>query len=154
MFQPIAVRCKRLLVDPHARFRRVTTTLALLAMTLCLAGVAARAETELMMVEQTHCEWCEAWNAEVGGVYHLTDEGKRAPLRRQDLFDPMPENVSIEGRVHFTPTFILLVDGREVGRIEGYPGEHFFWPMLAQLLNRAPRKAPETMEPKGKETGS
>lgn len=91
------------------------------------------------MVEQAACEWCEAWNTQIGGIYHLTEEGKRAPLRRQDLFDDWPADIEIKGQVHFTPTFILLVDGSEVGRIEGYPGEDFFWPLLAQLLNRTPR---------------
>jgi len=103
----------------------------------CWSG-AARAETELLMVEQAGCEWCAAWNREVGEVYGKTEEGRRAPLRRQDLFAAWPDDVTINGQVHFTPTFILLVDGREAGRIEGYPGEHFFWPLLTQMLNRTP----------------
>jgi hypothetical protein len=101
----------------------------------------ARADTTLLMVEQEHCEWCAAWNAEIGGIYHLTDEGKRAPLRRQNLFEVWPDDIAIEGQVHFTPTFILLLDGEEVGRIEGYPGQDFFWPLLNQMLNRTPAGA-------------
>lgn len=96
------------------------------------------------MVEQEHCEWCEAWNREIGGVYHLTEEGKRAPLRRVDIFSALPEDIEIKMRAQFTPTFILLNDNVEVGRIEGYPGEHFFWPMLNELLRKLPpRAAPE-----------
>jgi hypothetical protein len=102
-----------------------------------LSAVPARAEFQLLMVEQMHCEWCEAWNEEIGVVYDKTDEGRRAPLRRVDLFDTMPDGITIAGQVHFTPTFVLLENGREVGRIEGYPGEHFFWPMLEILLDRA-----------------
>lgn len=123
---------------------------ALLAMLVLLAAPShpARADQaglELLMVEQAHCEWCEAWNQEIGAVYSRTEEGRRAPLRRQDLFADWPAGIEITGQVHFTPTFILLRDGREIGRIEGYPGEHFFWPLLAQLLNRTPRNgAPST----------
>ncbi|WP_420402333.1 transcriptional regulator [Nisaea sp.] len=113
----------------------------------CWPG-SVRAETQLLMVEQEGCEWCDAWNREIGEVYHKTDEGKRAPLRRQDLFAAWPDDVTIRGQIHFTPTFILLVDGREAGRIEGYPGENFFWPLLAQLLNRTPR-GPDTKEGNG-----
>src|SRR6056297_1001007 len=29
-------------------------------------------------------------------------------------------------------------EGQELGRIEGYPGAHFFWPMLNQLLDAHP----------------
>jgi thioredoxin-related protein len=36
--------------------------------------------------------------------------------------------------VNFTPTFILMDDGQELGRIEGYPGENFFWAVLEKLL--------------------
>ncbi len=34
----------------------------------------------------------------------------------------------------FTPTFVLFDDGREIGRIEGYPGEDFFWGLLQNLV--------------------
>jgi hypothetical protein len=88
----------------------------------------------LVMVEQVGCYWCEAWDEEIGVVYAITDEGQRAPLRRIDLFDPMPDDITVRSKARFTPTFILLRDGVEVGRIEGYPGEDFFWPMLNQLL--------------------
>jgi hypothetical protein len=37
----------------------------------------------------------------------------------------------------FTPTFVLVEDGTEAGRIEGYPGEDFFWPLLAKLIAQA-----------------
>ncbi len=101
-----------------------------------------KAASELLMVEQAGCEWCAIWNEEIGGIYHLTDEGKRAPLRRQDLFDAWPTDILIKGQVHFTPTFILLEDGTETGRIEGYPGEDFFWPMLVRLLDKNKRAKP------------
>jgi hypothetical protein len=37
---------------------------------------------------------------------------------------------------HHTATG-LVVDGVEKGRIEGCPGEDFFWGLLAQILTRA-----------------
>jgi hypothetical protein len=27
-------------------------------------------------------------------------------------------------------------EGREIGRIQGYPGGHFFWPMLQDILKQ------------------
>ncbi len=99
------------------------------------------------MIEQDHCEWCEAWNAEIGEVYHLTAEGKRAPLLRANIFEPLPKEIEIKLRPQFTPTFILLDGGVEVGRIEGYPGEHFFWPMLNNLLQKLPPAASGEVPP-------
>ncbi|MCR9174992.1 MAG: hypothetical protein NXI19_03195 [Alphaproteobacteria bacterium] len=119
-------------------------------LTVLLAGTptAAVADDVLLMMEQAGCHWCEIWNEEIGVVYGLTEEGKRAPLRRVEMSDPMPNDVTVRGQTHFTPTFILLRDGAEVGRIEGYPGEDFFWPMLNQLLNTPPQH-PGREAPKG-----
>ena len=115
---------------------------AMLAISLAGRATPAVAGTELLMVEQAGCAWCAAWNEEIGGIYHLTAEGKRAPLRRQDLFEAWPADITIKGSVHFTPTFILLDHGTETGRIEGYPGDAFFWPMLARLLDKDRREKP------------
>lgn len=98
---------------------------------------AAESQMALVMVEQTGCAWCARWDAEVAPAYPKTEEGARAPLRRIDLHDPVPEDLHLKSLPRLTPTFILTVDGVESGRIEGYPGEEFFWPMLNQLIARA-----------------
>ena len=36
----------------------------------------------------------------------------------------------------FTPTFAVVENGWEVGRIRGYPGDDFFWGLLGQILAR------------------
>ena len=112
---------------------------------ISLAALVAHplAAAELVMVEETYCHWCERWNEEIGVVYDKTDEGERAPLRRVDISDPIPEDLTFKSRPNYTPTFILVDDGREVGRIEGYPGEDFFWPLLGQLLAKLPTPADE-----------
>ncbi|WP_406650516.1 hypothetical protein QEZ52_15235 [Aliisedimentitalea scapharcae] len=89
--------------------------------------------TELVMVEQTGCEWCERWNQEIAPIYPKTSEGRFAPLRRVDLRN-MPDDLKITRRVNFTPTFLIVENGHEIGRLEGYPGDDFFWPVLNGLL--------------------
>lgn len=119
--------------------RLIAVVLSLIVMT----GTAQAAE--LIMVEETYCSWCKRWNEEIGVVYDKTDEGRRAPLRRLMASDPVPADLTFKTRVRYTPTFILIEDGQEVARIEGYPGEDFFWPMLGQMLDRLPPPAePET----------
>lgn len=98
---------------------------------------------ELIMVEQNGCEWCERWNDEIGVVYHKTSEGKHAPLRRVDL-RAMPESLQVDRRVSFTPTFLIVEDGQERARLEGYPGEDFFWPLLDLMLAKHTNYDPET----------
>ncbi len=96
---------------------------------------------QLIMVEQNACEWCQVWNEEVGVVYSKTPEGKIAPLRRVDIHDPLPKDLSFISHLRFTPTFILVHKGKEFGRINGYPGEDFFWGMLVKLFETLPQDA-------------
>lgn len=104
---------------------------------VCVSAPAAQAETALLMFEEVGCVWCARWNAEVGPEYPITPEGLAAPLRRLDIHDPIPEDLTLTSRPRFTPTFILVENGNEIGRIEGYPGEDFFWGLLARLIDRA-----------------
>jgi hypothetical protein len=104
--------------------------------------VSARADTYLLMAEEAGCFWCARWNAEIAPIYAKTPEGKRAPLRRYDLRGDAPD-VTFDKRVRFTPTFILIEDGIEVGRIEGYPGEDFFWGLMGMMLDRAGISLPQ-----------
>lgn len=107
-------------------------------LTLALAVASlARADPVLLMAEEPGCVWCARWNAEIAEIYPKTAEGRAAPLQRFDIREGPPAGVSLDRDVHFTPTFILVRDGREAGRIEGYPGEEFFWGLLGQLLDRA-----------------
>lgn len=114
-------------------------TRILLALLTVLAAVSAPVRAaELVMIEQAYCEWCDRWNAEIGGIYAKTPEGQRAPLRRIMINNPVPDDLTFSVPANFTPTFVLVENGAEIGRIEGYPGEHFFWPMLGRLLDRLP----------------
>ena len=103
----------------------------------CLAPMAAAAELELVMIEQPGCVYCARWNAEVAPEYPITAEGKAAPLRRLQLRDTLPPDITLSRAAVFTPTFILLSDGVEQDRIEGYPGEDFFWPLLSGMIATA-----------------
>jgi hypothetical protein len=100
------------------------------------------AAIELVMVEQEGCIWCERWNEEIGPAYPNTTEGKFAPLRRVDLYE-MPPDLTVVRRVNFTPTFLVVEDGQELARMEGYPGPDFFWPLLAKMLREYTDYDPE-----------
>jgi len=93
------------------------------------------------MFESAVCEWCEAWNNEVGIIYAKTDEGRRLPLRRIQFHDRRPEDLETVSGIRFTPTFVVFHQGEEIGRITGYPGEAHFWGLLRQLVERVPETA-------------
>ena len=122
----------------------MTRLKTLLFLALIWLPLSATAETLLLMAEEDGCVWCEKWDEEIAPIYPKTTEGKQAPLLRYDLHGVPPEGVSFARRVHYTPTFILVHDGVEMGRIEGYPGEDFFWGLLSQLIENAQIPMDET----------
>lgn len=99
---------------------------------------AGTAPLELVMFERDGCSYCLRWHQEIGPAYSKTTEGAAAPLRRIDIADPLPSEITLTGRPPvFTPTFVLLREGVEVARIEGYAGDEFFWVLLDGMLDRA-----------------
>ncbi|MGC9370858.1 MAG: hypothetical protein ACP5DX_15070 [Paracoccaceae bacterium] len=93
------------------------------------------------MFEQKGCAYCIMWHDEIGPIYPKTQEGRTAPLVTQNLRAELPEGVSVTSRPLFTPTFVLLRDGQEIWRLEGYPGEDFFWGLLNKRLQEEPEWA-------------
>jgi hypothetical protein len=107
------------------------------AVILCQTTVVSAQDLRLLMFEQPGCQYCAQWNADIAPEYPLTDEGRAAPLERVQLRDPLAEGITLVSPPMFTPTFVLLRDGVEVDRIEGYPGEDFFWGLLGQMIAKA-----------------
>jgi len=115
---------------------------------LLLALIARPAQSaELVMFEQKGCVWCQRFDREIAPAYEKTDEGKRVPLRRHDIAQPVPAELAFIRRERFTPVFVLIDEGREIGRIRGYPGDIFFWGLLANLIERLDRGESAPPEP-------
>jgi len=106
----------------------------ILGCSLWFAAPAAAAE--LVLFEAADCVWCEAWDEEIGDIYPKTPEARIAPLRRVDIHDQRPTDLAAVRGVLFTPTFVLMEDGKEVGRIVGYGGEDFFWGLLGVEMKK------------------
>lgn len=117
--------------------RMLSTAFAACVLFAFFATSALKA-AELIMFEEAGCMWCERWNEEIGVVYDRTSQGRIAPLRRLDAHQPLPPDLRALDRASYTPTFVLVEDGRDIGRILGYPGEHFFWGMLDNLIAKLP----------------
>lgn len=142
------------LAEALARRRTVARALALsgvpiLMLVICLlsaiGGDAAARDPKsialgigpglrLVMVDDAACIYCRKWDAEVGQIYERSAVGRIVPLERRvkrhkDLqpFEPLA----------YTPTFVLVRDGTEIGRIIGYAGPDFFWAELERLVASA-----------------
>ena len=113
---------------------------------ILLAASPAMAELRLLMVEQEGCVYCAEWDRVIAPIYPKTPEGQAAPLERVHIRGPYPADAELGPRPIFTPTFILIADGQEAGRIDGYPGEDFFWGLLGRMLEETGQFERETTE--------
>lgn len=114
----------------------------LLSLLLVVWALPARA-AELVMFDDPACVYCKRWLAEVGPGYPKTEEGRLAPLRRIFIRDQGRSGVQLKSPVNATPTFVVADDqGREVGRITGYPGADYFYPLLGEILRKLPAASP------------
>ena len=98
--------------------------------------LAEKLNLQLLMIDDTACPYCELWEEEIGYIYFKTEEGKLAPLIRHHYGEKIPEDISLVSDPIITPTFILLKNNKEKYRIEGYPGEEFFWSFLSEYIQR------------------
>ena len=95
---------------------------------------SARA-AELVMVTTAGCPWCAQWERELGAIYPLTAEGRRLPLRHVEMRG-FHEPLALAEPLRYTPTFLVVDQGREVGRITGYQSQDAFWGLLDGLVGR------------------
>jgi thioredoxin-related protein len=95
-------------------------------------------DLRLLMFEEHGCYWCEKWDEEISAIYPKTQEGRAAPLERIDIHTDIPEDISFRTQPVYTPTFVVVKDNFEIGRIEGYPGAEFFWGLLGNVLKDLP----------------
>jgi len=115
--------------------KRLALAVALTVLTFAPANLMA---AELLMLEQPGCPWCARFDAEIAPAWPKTAEGKRAPLRRVDITNTWPTDLADIHKERFTPTFILVEDGEEVGRLRGYVGNEYFWFLIDELLDKLP----------------
>lgn len=122
-------------------FKFALPALAVLILLLCppshgesRAAPAEFSGMQLLMIEDPGCPYCARWHEEVGIAYAASDEGQFAPLVRRRRNDP---DVGKFQNVVYSPTFIIVREGVEIGRIVGYPGADFFWGLLSAILQKA-----------------
>ena len=110
------------------------------ALLLSPASARTGAAPRMVMLERADCAPCRRWLAEIGErAWNLSEPGRRAPLWRVDVARGLPAPLAFLRDWQVTPTFVLVADGAEIGRIQGYGGDIFFWPRAEALVARLPR---------------
>lgn len=113
------------------RLETLVIASAVFAASLSMSRVAQAAE--FVMFERAGCVWCQRWNREIAPIYDKTDEAKVLPLRRVDIDHDKPTDITLASPVIYTPTFVVIDKGREIGRISGYTNDMSFWGLLSKF---------------------
>lgn len=136
--------------------RRLRETLLILLLAVgALVPAATASAAELLMFERAGCPWCARWLREVAPAYEKSEEGAYAPLRRIDMDRGDPADVTLTIPVRFSPTFVLVDRGREVGRLIGYIDAATFWGLLTKMVqdHRARSDSPPVQPAAGGRSG-
>jgi thioredoxin-like negative regulator of GroEL len=77
--------------------------------------------TEVVVFEIGGCKYCEAFRGNLGARYLASTTNRAAPMRFVDVGKLDPQAFQLRADINTVPTIVLLQDGREVDRVEGYP---------------------------------
>jgi len=94
---------------------------------------------ELVMFETAYCEWCEKWDRDIGHAYPQSITAKQAPLRRVEMAHGTPDDLRGLKPIIYYPTFVIVDNGKEYGRIIGYQGQSNFNNALQSILSKIPK---------------
>lgn len=123
---------------------QLPSLLALILLVSALLWPVAAQASELLMFERDGCVWCQRWDREIGPVYGKTAEARVLPLRRVNADTQAAGGITLASPVRFTPTFVVVDNGREIGRITGYINDDAFWGLLAALAGKITTPGPGT----------
>ncbi|MBL8883837.1 MAG: thioredoxin fold domain-containing protein [Hyphomicrobium sp.] len=127
--------------------RSYLTLAALFAFGLCEAvdagldveaPIPANGNMELVVMEAPGCVYCTLFRRDVLPAYTASPRGKDLPIRFVDINDEAASAIGIDYPVDIVPTFVVLKNNKEVGRIPGYTGPEFFFHTINYLLSTAP----------------
>lgn len=107
---------------------------AFIAATLTLSFVSVQA-AELLMFEHKGCVVCKKFKAEMLPKYLKSKFAKDMPIRSIIGDDPDPyKGLELKGFPFiYSPTFVLVQDGKELVRIQGFTGEKLFWQQMQNI---------------------
>ncbi len=93
---------------------------------------------QLIVMEAPGCAYCKVFRRDILPSFATSQRGKALPVRFLDVNDLEEANLTLNSSVDMVPTFVLVQDRREVGRIAGYVGRAAFSQLIRRLLSPLP----------------
>ncbi|MCH9808358.1 MAG: thioredoxin family protein [Alphaproteobacteria bacterium] len=100
-----------------------------------VATVAApAANLQLVVLEVPGCIYCGIFRRQLLPNYKASKQGRKVPVRFVDLNDPALGEIGLTQPVGVVPTFVVLENNQEIGRIPGYVSHHDFFKAIDHIL--------------------
>ncbi len=93
---------------------------------------------QLVVMEAPGCTYCGIFRRDVLPSYEASERAKELPVRFLDVNDTAVAELELQTSVNIVPTFIVVKDNKEIGRIPGYVGPEDFYHSINYLLSIAP----------------
>jgi thioredoxin-related protein len=102
------------------------------------ASVPQLCNLQLVVMEAEGCIYCTVFRRDVLPSYEVSERGKDMPVRFVDVNDVVKSGIELVQPIDILPTFVVVKDNREVGRIPGYVGPEDFFHSINYLLSSSP----------------
>lgn len=102
-----------------------------------LGEAAPKESLELLVFEVEGCVYCEVLRRDVFPRYRAAPASATAPMRFVDINKVDTDTLALRGALRVVPTVVLMKDGKEVERIDGYTGPEMFFQLVARMIEKA-----------------
>ena len=94
-------------------------------------------KTEVVVFEIGGCKYCTVFRDNLGARYQASTTNAVAPMRYVDVGRLDPTDFQLRSEITTVPTIVLLQDGKEIDRVEGYPLSEALFGMVKSRVTPA-----------------
>ena len=87
-------------------------------------------KTEVVVFEIGGCKYCTVFRDNLGARYQASTTNAVAPMRYVDVGRLDPADFQLASDITTVPTIVLMQDGKEIDRVEGYPMSEVLFGMV------------------------
>ena len=114
-------------------------TMALIGVALAQAVVDKASQEitskfELIMFETSLCDHCAVFDADVAKLYKSHILAQKAPLVKVNLDEVGTGRYHLDKSIDMVPTFVVMKDGKEIGRMSGMINKFVFLAFVRDKL--------------------
>lgn len=98
------------------------------------AEIPAAEDAQLVVMEADGCIYCRIFRRDILPTYEVSERRKTMAVRFLDINDLDASGIALDSPISILPTFVVIRNNREVGRIAGYVGPEDFFRAINYLM--------------------